>query len=267
MNGHAMPDEMLDIMRPDFGSYAPANVHAAFSLRTGGVSEGYYAALNLGAHVGDAPDHVAENRRRLRAALSLPAEPRWLSQVHGTVVLDSDAPVRDGVQDRPCGTLTDAPPVADAIVTRQSGTVCAIMVADCLPVLLASRDGAVVGAAHAGWRGLAAGVIENTVRALDHEPSQLLAWLGPCIGPASFEVGDEVRAALRNAEGSTQAFAPNARGRWLCDLQALARLRLEAMGVVDIRSSAACTFLDSSKFFSHRRDGISGRMAALIWRT
>ena len=274
MNGRAVSNEMLGILRPDFGPDAPATVHAAFTLRTGGVSKGCYASLNLGTHVGDAADHVAENRRRLRAALSLPGEPLWLSQVHGKTVLDADALVRDGVPNPPSGTRSDAPPVADAVVTRQCAVVCAIMIADCMPVLFAARDGSVVGAAHAGWRGLVAGVLENTVRALDNEPSQLLAWLGPCIGPAHFEVGAEVRAAFLTAcqssrcvERTESAFKPNDRGRWQCDLRALARARLEAAGVTAIHGPPACTFQDASRFFSHRRDGVSGRLAALIWRT
>ena len=269
-----MSNEMLDILRPDFGPDAPVTVQAAFSLRTGGVSEGCYAALNLGAHVGDAAQNVAQNRRRLRAALSLPGEPLWLSQVHGTSVLNADVPVCDSAPEPPSGTHTDAPPVADAVVTRQREVVCAIMIADCLPVLFAARDGSVVGAAHAGWRGLVAGVLESAVRALGNEPSQLLAWLGPCIGAANFEVGDEVRAAFLTAsqnshcvDRTTQAFARNARGRWQCDLQALARMRLEAAGVSAIHGLSCCTFQDASRFFSHRRDGVSGRMAALIWRT
>src|SRR5690606_8389085 len=175
---------------------APARVRAFVTFRAGGVSTGAYASLNLGAHVGDDPGAVAETRRRLAAGLALPSEPRWLEQVHGTTVLNLD---RDGL----------AP--ADGAVTARAGVVCAVLTADCLPVLLTDRRGTRVGVAHAGWRGLAAGGLENAVAALGTPPTEMLAWLGPAIGPAAFEVGDEVRAAFAAAGFDTaRAFAANA---------------------------------------------------------
>lgn len=230
---------------------APPRVRAAFTLRQGGVSEGPYDSLNLGAHVGDSPEAVAENRRRVRERLELPAEPSWLHQVHGTAVVDLDR---------------DEAPTADAVLTRRPGRVCAILVADCMPVLFAARDGSVVAAAHAGWRGLAGGVLEATVERLAIDPGALMAWLGPAIGPAHFEVGDEVRAAfLARDPGATVAFERNARGRWQCDLGLLARRRLTALGLREIHGGSWCTYADAERFFSYRRDGQCGRMAALIW--
>jgi polyphenol oxidase len=232
---------------------APPNVRAAFTLRQGGVSVGPYASLNLGVHVGDDSAAVLENRRRVRAALSLPGEPVWLEQVHGVEVLNLDvAPAM--------------PPRADAVVTRTPGHVCAIQVADCMPVLFVAQSGEAVGAAHAGWRGLAGGVLEATVDAMGIEPARLIAWLGPAIGPAHFEVGDEVRAAFLNQNKQAHAaFSKNARGRWQCDLYSLARLRLAAMGLHAIAGGEWCTYADSQRFFSFRRESQTGRMAALIW--
>ncbi|HEY6455359.1 MAG TPA: peptidoglycan editing factor PgeF [Steroidobacteraceae bacterium] len=233
-------------------------MRCAFTLRGGGVSVGPYASLNVGAHVEDAPQAVAENRRRIAAALALPTEPAWLTQVHGAEV------VRLGPQ-------RQANLQADAAVTRQAGRVCVIQVADCLPVLFAAADGSVVGAAHAGWRGLAAGVLEGTVAAMGVPPGQLRAWIGPGIGAANFEVGAEVRDRFVGAAGAAgaavveAAFIANARGRWQCDLVGLARQRLAACGLTAIHGGGWCTFSDAEKFFSYRRDGRSGRMAALIW--
>jgi YfiH family protein len=242
----------LQIITPDWAT--PPQVRAAFTLRTGGVSAPPFDSLNLGAHVGDAPDAVAENRRRVRDQLRLPSEPVWLQQVHGTSVVDLEA---SGAQ---------AP--ADAAVTRAREHVCVIQVADCMPVLFAARDGSAIGAAHAGWRGLAAGVLEATIRKLGVEPGQLLAWLGPAIGQAHFEVGDEVRAAfLADDIGAAAAFELNARGRWQCDLYALAKRRLTALGVSAVWGGGWCTYADARRFFSFRRDGQCGRMAALIWLT
>lgn len=239
---------------------APPDVHSAFSLRGGGVSRAPFDSLNLGAHVGDDSAAVAHNRAGLRAALALPSEPVWLQQVHGVRVADVDAELAGGV---PAGTLAPA----DAALTRRRGCVLAIMVADCLPVLFAAHDGAVIAAAHAGWRGLAAGVLEATVRAMALPAAQLHAWIGPGIGAAHFEVGEEVRAAFM-AQGTDAArhFAGNARGRWQCDLAGLARARLQALGLASIDGGQWCTAADAGRFFSHRRDGRSGRMAALIWR-
>jgi len=233
----------------------PAGVRAAFTTRRGGVSPAPWDSFNLGAHVGDAPEHVAANRLRLRQLLGLPGEPGWLSQVHGIDVAHLDSP------------STSSPVTADASVTSAVGTACVIMVADCLPVPFASRDGQRIGAAHAGWRGLAAGVLENTVAALGVPPPELTAWLGPAILQANFEVGADVREAFvaRDA-AAADYFVPNVRGRWQADLVGLARRRLRALGVNDISGGEWCTVADPTRFFSHRRDGKGGRMAALIWR-
>jgi len=236
---------------------APAQVRAAFSLRSGGASEPPWDTLNLGVHVGDDPSAVLENRRRLANALRLPSEPIWLDQIHGNDVVEVDEHSRPVVGLRPR---------ADAVVTRTPGIVLAIQVADCLPVLFASRDGRVLGAAHAGWRGLAAGVLEATVAAMATPPSELVAWLGPCIGPAHFEVGDEVRAAfLASQPGAESAFKANPKGRWQCDLPELARQRLAVLGLPRVDGGDWCTAADPVRFFSHRRDQRTGRMAALIW--
>lgn len=251
---------------------APARVRAAFTLRTGGVSLAPYESLNLGAHVGDVAAAVAENRRRVRQRLGLPGEPAWLQQVHGVGVADlddaaraGDAAVLDGVVTA-AGSPTSGAPSADASVTRVAGRVCVIQVADCMPVLFAARDGSAVGAAHAGWRGLAGGVLEETVRALGVAPEQLIAWLGPTISQRHFEVGDDVRTAFvsRDPDAAT-AFETNARGRWQCDLYVLAKRRLAAIGVQDVSGGGWCTYADAARFFSFRRDGQCGRMAALIW--
>jgi polyphenol oxidase len=242
----------IDSIKPEWA--APNTVHAAFTLRSGGVSVGPFESFNLGLHVGDDPLAVEENRRRLRAELSLSKEPMWLEQVHGTNVLDLDA------------STVDAPLHGDAAVARTARSVCVIQVADCMPVLFAARSGEAIGAAHAGWRGLANGVLEATVQAMNVEPSRLVAWLGPAIGPANFEVGDEVRAAFVSRDGQADAaFKKNPRGRWQCDLYALARLRLAALGLRSVTGGKWCTYADSQRFFSYRRDGSCGRMAALIW--
>jgi len=231
----------------------PPQVRALSTQRRDGVSAAPFDSLNLGAHVGDSAEAVAENRRRLRAAARLPAEPTWLLQQHGTNVLDLD-----GVDDAPAG--------ADASVTRRHGRVCAVLTADCLPVLLASDSAAGVAAAHAGWRSLAAGVIEATVRALGLPPESLLAWLGPAIGPAHFEIGADVREQLLRADPQAEAaFAQNARGRYMADLATLARRRLERLGIARIYGSDACTCAAPEDYFSYRRDGQTGRQATLIW--
>lgn len=234
---------------------APAEVRAAFTLRTGGASRPPFDTFNIGAHVGDDPSAVAGNRAGLRASLDLPGEPAWLEQVHGSRVVDLDRL-----------TAPEAMGPADASVTRTRGRICAIQVADCMPVLFATADGSGVGAAHAGWRGLAGGVLEATVRAMDARPRDLIAWLGPAIGQAHFEVGEEVRAAFLAADGgAAAAFVANQRGRWQCDLHALAKRRLAAIGVTSVHAGSWCTYSDAGRFFSYRRDGRCGRMAALIW--
>lgn len=238
-----------DFITPDWP--APANVRAIQTTRRGGVSVAPYASLNLGDHVGDDPAAVAENRRRLQARL--PGEPVWLKQVHGTVCVDA-ANATAGTE-------------ADAAFARPPGYVCAVLTADCLPVLFCDVAGSVVAAAHAGWRGLAAGILEQTVAAMNAPPDQIIAWLGPAIGPRCFEVGDEVRMAFLKAHPHSEgAFTPKANNKWRCHLHALARHRLEAIGLCRIASADFCTASDSGQFFSYRRDGVTGRMATLIWR-
>jgi hypothetical protein len=236
----------------DFG--APAGVRAGTTTRTGGVSRGgSLATFNLAAHVADDPAAVAANRARLRVDLGLPAEPLWLRQVHGAAVA-----VHDGQR---------VAPEADAAVTFEPGRVLAVLTADCLPVALAGRDGRRLGLAHAGWRGLLAGVLERTVAALGADGADLVAWLGPAIGPEAFEVGGEVRAAfIATDPGDAGAFAPNERGRWQADLYALARSRLARLGVRAVSGGGECTFRDAARFYSHRRDPRGGRMATLLWR-
>lgn len=251
----------LPLLRPAWGT--PPGVGAAMSLRAGGASTGPWAALNLGVSVGDDAAAVAANRAAFAAALG--ARPVWLRQVHGVHVLHLEA---DSAQQ------PDTP--ADAAWTDVPGVACTVQAADCLPVLLARRDGLAVAAAHAGWRGLAAGVLENTVAALCQgsgaRPHELQAWLGPCIGPRQFEVGAEVLQAHGRdpASADTPRFVrrprPDGSLRWLADLQGLAHDRLAATGLTDISAAAACTVEQRSDFFSFRRDGVTGRMAAAIWR-
>jgi polyphenol oxidase len=243
---------VIPVLIPDWP--APARVRSAMTLRTGGVSAAPCDTLNLGTHVGDDPSAVMENRKRVRESLHLPSEPVWLEQVHGTSVLNLDE------------HSSATPARADAATTRIVGKVCAIQVADCMPILLASSDGKVIGAAHAGWRGLAGGVLEATVAALAQPPGSLIAWLGPAISQPHFEVGDEVRAAFVETDSkAAAAFTRNARDRWQCDLYTLARQRLTALGIRHISGGGWCTYAESERFFSFRRDGRCGRMAALIW--
>lgn len=239
---------MPDFLRPEWP--APANVHALQTLRSGGVSQGVWAGWNLGDHVGDDPANVAANRALLRQ--QLPAEPFWLRQVHGVCTVDAAASPRDSE--------------ADAAFARQAGVVCVVMTADCLPVLFCDRAGTVVAAAHAGWRGLLDGILESAIVAMGVAPGELLAWLGPAIGPRAFEVGDEVRAAFvaRDTEAAL-AFVPLRTGKWLADLYALAGLRLRRAGVSALYGGGECSFSDRQRYFSYRREGITGRMASLIW--
>lgn len=231
---------------------APPNVRALQTTRDGGVSVGPYASMNLGDHVGDDPAAVMKNRALLRA--SLPGEPVWLKQVHGNVVVDAGR--AQGVPD------------ADAAVARQPGKVCAVMTADCLPLLLCDEAGAVVAAAHAGWRGLAGGVVEAAVRAMQVTPERLLVWLGPAIGPAAFEVGEEVRQAfMAHDPEAAKAFVPNPANpqKWLADIFLLARQRLALLGVTRVYGGGLCTYADGERFYSYRRDQATGRMASLVW--
>ena len=221
----------------------------------GGVSTGPWASCNLGTHVGDAPPAVAENRARLRERLGLALEPAWLEQVHGTTVVGA--------------TATTTPPTADASIGMAGSPPCVVMTADCLPVLFCDDRGGRVAAAHAGWRGLAAGVLEATVAALaaaGAAPQTLMAWFGPAISGPAYEVGDDVRAAFLAADARAAiGFRPNDRGRWQLDLEAIARRRLVAAGVTRHYGGGYCTHGDSDRFFSHRRDGRSGRQATLVW--
>jgi hypothetical protein len=235
---------------------APAHVCALATTRSGGVSSGPYATMNLGRNGRDDASALAENQRRLKAFL--PATPVWLDQVHGAAV----------------ATLTRdsagmPAPVADAAVTRECGVVCAILTADCLPVLFADRRGAAVGIAHAGWRGLAAGVLEATITALCDlgvSRADVAAWLGPAIGPARFEVGADVRDPFcADDDGAEACFTPHRPGKWHADLYGLARRRLARGGVTRVSGGSFCTFTDTARFFSYRRERDSGRMAAAVW--
>jgi len=231
---------------------APASVKALITTRSGGVSKGPYASLNLGLRTGDDPQAVAANRDRLNSLL--PQPPRWLRQVHGASVVEADS--------------LAGLPEADAGIAHRAGTVCAVLVADCIPVLLADRAGTTVAIAHAGWRGLAAGIIENTARRMAVDPRGLIAYLGPGIGPSAFEVGADVRDAfLARDAGAAAAFTPHTAGKWLADLFLLARQRLRRAGVPEIHGGALCTYSDARRFFSYRREPTTGRMAAVIWLT
>lgn len=232
---------------------APARVRTLVTTRQGGVSAAPYDSLNLGDHVGDDPERVGENRAQVEALL--PGIPAWLNQVHGTRVLELD----------------EADPVrrADAAVARKPGQVCVVMTADCLPVLLCDREGGAVAAAHAGWRGLADGVLEATVWHMGVPPYRLMAWLGPAIGSQAFEVGQDVFDACTHHDArAANAFLPapsGVQGKYLADLYTLARLRLEMAGVWQVFGGRFCTYSDPERFFSYRRDGVTGRMASLIW--
>jgi len=249
------------LLRPDWP--ASPGVITGMSQRAGGVSVGPWSSLNLGGAVGDDPAAVAENRARFAAALG--AQPVWLHQVHGAQVVRLRADAADSPR-----------PAADAAWTSDPGVACAVLVADCLPVLMALRDGRAVAAAHAGWRGLAAGVLEAAVQALcsgtGAGPGDIVAWLGPCIGPRQFEVGADVLRAC-GAQDSPAAAAcfdyrprPDGSPRWLADLPRLARDRLIATGVSSISEAGLCTVEAASRFFSFRRDGVTGRHGAAIWR-
>jgi YfiH family protein len=239
-----------DWIVPDWPAHP--RVRAVSTTRTGGVSVAPYASMNPATHVGDSPVAVQENRARLATQLQLPATPLWLQQVHGTRVVDAAAAA--------------ASPEADGAWSAQTGIVCAVLTADCLPLLLSDRDGRCVAAVHAGWRGLAAGVIEHAVLALPAAGNDLLAWLGPAIGPQAYVVGDEVRAAFTAKDAAAaSAFAAHRDGGWHADLYRLARQRLAACGVDTVYGGDHCTFREPGRFFSFRRDGVTGRMATLIW--
>lgn len=241
----------IPLLIPDWP--LPPGVHAVQTTRTGGFSTDSWSSLNLALHTGDDPSTVQRNRLRLTEALGLPREPVWPRQVHGAVVARADAMTED----------TEA----DAVTAWAAGHVCCVQTADCLPVLFASTDGRRVAAAHAGWRGLAAGVLEATVQAMEHPPEHITAWLGPAIGSEAFEVGPEVRAAfLAHDPEATEAFRPGSGDRWFADVYRLARQRLRRAGIRDIHGGGRCTYSESETFFSYRRDGVCGRMGTLIWR-
>jgi YfiH family protein len=238
----------IEIIRPQWP--APETVRACSTTRIGGVSRGCWSGLNLGDHVHDDPQAVAENRARLSDWLGLPSEPQWLSQVHGSEVCLPDRPLD----------------CADACLDDRPGRVCAVLTADCLPVLFCNSAGTRIAAAHAGWRGLLAGVLEQTVAAFDDSPDQIMAWLGPAIGPGAFEVSDEVRGDfVAERPTSSRHFRPHGKGHWLADLYGLARDRLAGVGIERVGGGGLCTFSDPTRFFSYRRDGVTGRMASLIW--
>lgn len=245
-----MTENMPDWIVPDWD--APAKVGALITTRQGGVSQAPYDSLNLGDHVGDDPEAVRRNRAILRA--HIPVESLWLRQVHGYRVVDAG---------RAAENLE-----ADGSVARTAGVACAVMTADCLPLLFCDRAGTVVAAAHAGWRGLLNGVIEATIQAMEVEPGFILAYLGPAIGPRAFEVGDEVRQAFTDVDPAAgEAFLPHPERpeKWLADIYRLARQRLAKLGVTAVHGGNYCTYEDSKRFFSYRRDGTTGRMASLIW--
>jgi len=240
----------MNAIQPDWP--LPRGVKAAVTLRSGGVSQGSYASLNPADHVGDDPKAVAANRAIIQEMLQLPSEPIWLRQVHGIGVIKADQ--SQGV------------PEADASFTDRNCTVCAVLTADCLPVLFCGDNGRVIGAAHAGWRGLQAGVIKQTLAAMNC--AEVSVWLGPAIGPDNFEVGDDVREAfLADNTKAAGAFRDHGPGKWLADIYQLARLQLAELGVDNIHGGGLCTVADDARFYSYRRDGAAtGRMASLIWR-
>ena len=243
------PEPGLEIIRP--GWRAPSRVKALSTLRTGGFSQPPYESFNLAEHVGDEPNNVLRNRELLQAGLNLPTGPDWLEQTHSTrvVVLESDASRR-----------------ADAAITRLEGTVAVVMTADCLPILLCNQAGSEVAAVHAGWRGLADGVIQATLNKLQSPVSELMAWIGPGISQQYFEVGDEVRDIfLTHSDQIQRYFIANSPGHWLCDLQGLATGILRSHGVAEIDAAPECSYRDEAQFFSYRRSATTGRMASLIW--
>jgi YfiH family protein len=244
---------------------APANVKAMQTTRRGGFSGTPYDSLNLGNHVGDAP--LAVERNRILLNTLLPSEPVWLEQSHGIVVVNAD---RADCVPQACPELSRR---ADACIARHRASVCVVMTADCLPILLCDQQGSIVGAAHAGWKGLAAGVIEATVQEMNVAPRNLMAWMGPAISQQAFEVGHEVHAAFIAAHPQAEsAFipAPKEEGKgegkkWFADIYALARLRLNALGITQIYGGDRCTYREGELFFSYRRDGMTGRMGTFIW--
>ncbi len=250
----------ISVIKPDWP--AAQSIHAFCTTRNlaeNSLAEttGTFDHFNLALHVEDNAQTVIANRRQLVEQLALPSEPVWLNQVHGQRVVNA-ARFADSHAD----LLIDA----DATFTDRPDHICTVMTADCLPVLICNRKGTKVAAAHAGWRGLVDGIIENTVASLNEGPQRLLVWLGPAIGPAAFEVGEDVRDAFITAlPASAKAFQPNRSGHFLADIYQLARLRLKAMGIEAVYGGEYCTFTDVNRFYSYRRDGKTGRQASLIW--
>lgn len=245
-----MNDKTLQWLHPDWP--APANVRAVCTTRLGGVSVGAYASLNLGTHVGDDPKNVAENRSRLRTSLALPADPLWMKQVHGTGVVDAATMAVD-IE-------------ADGAYANRGHVVCAVLTADCLPIFICNRQGTEIGLLHAGWRGLAAGIVEAGLRRFRSPADELMAWFGPAIGALAYEVGDDVRDVfVAHDTRAAAAFTAGKPGKWYMDIYGLTRARLTACGVRSIHGGEYCTATQSDLFFSYRRDGVTGRTASLIW--
>jgi len=242
----------VDWIKPDWP--APVNIHAGTTLRRGGVSKGVWASLNLGTHVNDDASAVAENRRRFSLECNLPAEPLWLRQTHSSnVAIAAPSPMDPGT---------------DAMVTRATNSICAVLSADCLPVLFASNSGDEIAVAHAGWKGLNDGILEATINAMNASPADVLVWLGPAISQPAFEVGAEVRDRFVAQESAAAAhFVENERGRFQADLYGLAKQWLGLLGITDVYGGDRCTYTESKDFFSYRRDGECGRMATFIYRT
>ncbi|WP_170308610.1 peptidoglycan editing factor PgeF [Corallincola luteus] len=232
---------------------APKQVRAIYSLRQGGVSQPPFDSLNLGLHVSDDPDAVLTNRAMLQGAAKLPQSPYWLNQVHSTTILDVSCP------------YDSEAPSADAMTSRALSMPLAIMTADCLPVLLCDQQGDWIAAIHAGWRGLVDGIIEKTVAKYPGDPASLVAWLGPCIGPEAFEVGKDVRSQFLDASPEAALAFVEYREKYLANLPLLAQQRLASIGVMNVTFSHLCTYTDAASFFSYRRDGVTGRMASIIW--
>ncbi len=243
----------LQFIRPEW--QAPLGVKAFVTTRLGGQSQPPYDGLNLASHVGDNSNDVAANRQALEGALGLPTEPFWLAQEHTTEAIHWQ------------GQRYESPPVADASWTCQSGRVCCVMTADCLPVLISNRSGSVVAAIHAGWRGLLNGVVANTIRQLPDEPENLLAWIGPAISSAYFEVGADVYDGFveQNVDHAPYFIAAASHGKWYADLPGLAEFELRRLGVAEVTQSGLCSYQDEDLFYSYRRDGQTGRMATMIW--
>lgn len=237
---------------------APANIHAATTLRTGGVSKEPYLSLNPATHVNDLKECVLQNRKIISDMLSLPAEPAWLDQIHSNHIVKAEK--------------TATPPKADASYSSESGVVCTVMTADCLPLLICSKDGMKIAAIHAGWRGLLSGVISNSISELTcapplAKPADLLVWLGPAIGPKCFEIGIEVREAfVEKSKLYKNAFKEQNNGKYLADIYQLARIELSTLGISNIYGGSYCTMTEEDRFFSYRRDNQTGRMATLIWK-